>query len=104
MGSVVRFFLAAFCFVFLFPESSLAHQSGCHSWHSCPPDETPYTCGDRGHCKYCPDNKFCKSRKLRATPLVEENSEDLSLKKTVTPMEAAQPEMFDIPPKGEIRK
>lgn len=33
--------------------TQLAHQSGCHRWHSCPSDSGSYTCGDKGYpCKY----------------------------------------------------
>lgn len=31
-----------------------AHQSGCHTWHSCPSDTGAYVCGDLGHYSECP--------------------------------------------------
>jgi hypothetical protein len=31
----------------------LAHQSGCHRWHSCPSDTGSYICGDLGYDNYC---------------------------------------------------
>jgi endonuclease YncB( thermonuclease family) len=31
-----------------------AHQSGCHTWHSCPSDTGSYVCGDLGYDTYCP--------------------------------------------------
>jgi hypothetical protein len=35
------------------PSHIIAHQSGCHRWHSCPSDSGSYTCGDLGYpCKY----------------------------------------------------
>ncbi len=36
-----------------------AHQSGCHSRHSCPSDRGTYVCGDLGDCSRCPDNVYC---------------------------------------------
>ena len=40
---------------------SFAHQDGCHSNHSCPSDSGSYTCGDKGYCSQCNDNKYCKT-------------------------------------------
>lgn len=31
----------------------LAHQSGCHRWHSCPSDHGTYICGDLGYSSEC---------------------------------------------------
>ena len=42
-----------------------AHRSGCHRWHSCPPDRGTYICGDTGHCSQCPDNQFCEGGRPR---------------------------------------
>lgn len=36
-----------------------AHRSGCHRWHSWPPDTGSYVCGDLGYCSQCPDNQYC---------------------------------------------
>jgi hypothetical protein len=44
---------------------TLAHRSGCHRWHSCPPDLGTYVCGDTGHCSQCADNEYCKLSKPR---------------------------------------
>jgi len=33
--------------------SALAHQDGCHSWHSCPSDTGSYECGDWGYTSGC---------------------------------------------------
>jgi hypothetical protein len=35
------------------PTESLAHRDGCHRWHSCPPDDGSYVCGDLGHDDEC---------------------------------------------------
>lgn len=35
-----------------------AHQSGCHSWHSCPSDSGSYTCGDTGYTSGCGDYTY----------------------------------------------
>jgi hypothetical protein len=47
-------------------QQSFAHQSGCHSWHSCPSDSGSYTCGDKGYCSQCPDNQYCKAGNPRS--------------------------------------
>jgi hypothetical protein len=44
---------------------ALAHQSGCHRWHSCPSDRGTYACGDLGYCSQCPDNQYCVNQKPR---------------------------------------
>ena len=45
--------LALLVLPFLFPDQLLAHQSGCHRWHSCPSDTGSYVCGDLGYpCQY----------------------------------------------------
>src|SRR5215217_2544675 len=33
---------------------ALAHQDGCHRWHSCPSDTGSYVCGDLGYRDQCP--------------------------------------------------
>ena len=43
------------------PAGVLAHQSGCHRWHSCPSDSGSYICGDTGYCSGCPNNYYCQS-------------------------------------------
>ncbi len=48
-----------------FAQSANAHRSGCHRWHSCPSDRGTYTCGDTGHCNYCPNNDYCKNGEPR---------------------------------------
>ena len=54
--------------------AAFAHQSGCHRWHSCPSDSGSYTCGDKGHCNFCPDNQFCEGGSPRKqTPGATEN-------------------------------
>lgn len=45
--------LAVLSFLTLKPTPLLAHQSGCHRWHSCPSDSGIYTCGDTGYSNYC---------------------------------------------------
>ena len=35
------------------PIAAVAHQSGCHSHHSCPSDRGTYTCGDTGNYSQC---------------------------------------------------
>lgn len=42
--------------VLLNPASALAHQSGCHRWHSCPSDSGSYICGDTGYTSGCDDS------------------------------------------------
>lgn len=44
-----------------------AHRSGCHSKHSCPSDSGSYTCGDKGYCSQCPDNRYCQDRRPRVS-------------------------------------
>jgi endonuclease YncB( thermonuclease family) len=44
-----------------------SHRSGCHRWHSCPPDTGSYVCGDLGYCSQCPDNQYCQGGKPRTT-------------------------------------
>jgi hypothetical protein len=66
MTSRAAIFLAilfAISFVLSTAQESVAHRSGCHSWHSCRSDHGTYTCGDTGHCSQCPDNKYCLSQK-----------------------------------------
>jgi micrococcal nuclease len=46
---------------------SHAHQDSCHRRHSCPPDPSPYICGDKGRCDQCPDNEFCLRGKPRTS-------------------------------------
>lgn len=57
------------CLILVFPggvvPDALAHQSGCHRWHSCPSDRGTYTCGDLGRCSQCPDNQFCLAGRPR---------------------------------------
>ena len=37
----------------MIPGLALAHQDGCHRWHSCPSDTGSYVCGDLGYaCQY----------------------------------------------------
>jgi hypothetical protein len=38
----------------LIPNSTDAHRSGCHRWHSCPSDSGSYDCGDLGYTSGCP--------------------------------------------------
>lgn len=38
--------------------SVFAHQSGCHSWHSCPSDTGSYVCGDLGPDTYCGGEEY----------------------------------------------
>lgn len=40
--------------LFLVPQTSYEHRSGCHAAHSCPSDTGSYTCGDKGIDTYCP--------------------------------------------------
>ncbi len=35
--------------IFLFPSTTLAHRSGCHTLHTCPSDSNTYECGDLGY-------------------------------------------------------
>jgi hypothetical protein len=39
--------------IMLFSSTALAHQSGCHRWHSCPSDTGSYVCGDLGYYSEC---------------------------------------------------
>ncbi len=57
--AVGRVFLLATLLTLLPTISTLAHQSGCHRWHSCPSDRGTYICGDLGYCSGCPDNQYC---------------------------------------------
>lgn len=41
-----------------FPSNLLAHQNGCHRWHSCPSDTESYICGDLGYDTYCGDTAY----------------------------------------------
>ncbi len=43
----------------------LAHPDGCHRWHSCPPDDGSYVCGDLGHCSECANNQYCLAGRPR---------------------------------------
>ena len=54
------------------PDAGQAHRSGCHRWHSCPSDRGTYTCGDTGHCNYCPDNQYCQAGRPRAVSAPQE--------------------------------
>lgn len=45
--------IAVFGLTLAFPVSVLAHQSGCHRWHSCPSDSDSYSCGDLGYDSEC---------------------------------------------------
>lgn len=56
------FILGILLIILILPVVS-AHQSGCHRWHSCPPDTGSYICGDLGYCSQCPDNEYCKDGK-----------------------------------------
>lgn len=58
-GKIAQAFFIVCCIIFY---SSLAgaHRSGCHRWHSCPPDRGNYVCGDLGYCSKCPDNQLCQ--------------------------------------------
>ena len=50
------FVLIGFSVLVIFlPQTSYAHQDGCHRWHSCPSDSGSYICGDLGYDDYCPD-------------------------------------------------
>jgi endonuclease YncB( thermonuclease family) len=61
---------------------SFAHQSGCHSWHSCPSDTGSYTCGDKGYCSQCPDNNYCKAGKpISYSQTKQQKTEPIILKK-----------------------
>jgi len=53
-------------FCLLLTQAATAHRSGCHRWHSCPSDRGTYTCGDTGHCNYCPNNYYCKDGRPKA--------------------------------------
>lgn len=53
-------------FVLFLSFSADAHLSGCHRWHSCPSDRGTYTCGDKGSCSACPDNRFCLAGQPRS--------------------------------------
>ena len=46
--------------------TAYANRSGCHRWHSCPPDRGTYTCGDLGYCSQCPDNQYCIAGRPRS--------------------------------------
>ena len=63
--AVGRVFLLAALLALLPTISTLAHQSGCHRWHSCPSDRGTYVCGDLGYCSGCPDNEYCLNRQPR---------------------------------------
>ncbi len=63
--AVGRVFLLATLLALLPAISTLAHQSGCHRWHSCPSDRGTYVCGDLGYCSGCPDNQYCLNRNPR---------------------------------------
>jgi hypothetical protein len=39
--------------VALLASPAVAHQSGCHRWHSCPSDTGSYVCGDLGYDSQC---------------------------------------------------
>lgn len=54
IGSSLLFLLALLSVISVFQsQKTLAHQSGCHRWHSCPSDSGSYTCGDTGYSNYC---------------------------------------------------
>jgi DNA repair ATPase RecN len=57
-------FLALFCAGSI---PSFAHSNGCHGWHSCPPDDGSYVCGDTGHFNYCQKVEL-KTTEPAATP------------------------------------
>ena len=61
-----RVFLLAALLALLPTISTLAHQSGCHRWHSCPSDRGTYVCGDLEYCSGCPDNQYCLNREPRS--------------------------------------
>src|SRR5579863_248547 len=46
-------------------EPAEAHRNKCHRLHSCVSHKKLYRCGDLGFCRYCPNNRYCKNRKLR---------------------------------------
>ena len=56
---LLAFLVSLFLLVTLGPV--LAHQSGCHRWHSCPSDHATYICGDIGYCSQCGNNYYCKA-------------------------------------------
>ena len=54
MKFIVFFLIAILIVVPAITDSSFAHRSGCHRWHSCPSDTGSYECGDLGYDTYCP--------------------------------------------------
>lgn len=70
--AIVVVFGGLVALILFHPNGVLAHQSGCHRWHSCPSDpksKKPYICGDTGYCSQCPNNKFCKNKKYIGPPI-----------------------------------
>lgn len=55
--------------VFAMPNIVVAHQSGCHRWHSCPSDSGSYICGDLGYYSECPGGYPAP----KPTPLITSN-------------------------------
>ncbi len=49
-----KIILSLIILAFTIPSVSFAHRSGCHRWHSCPPDSGSYVCGDLGYTSGCP--------------------------------------------------
>ena len=65
MYKILAIVLALALFALALPDDAFAHKSGCHRWHSCPSDTGSYTCGDKGYCSQCQDNKYCKAGKTK---------------------------------------
>lgn len=53
MKTIINTLLASALATLAFPAYVIAHQSGCHRWHSCPSDTGSYVCGDLGYDTYC---------------------------------------------------
>ena len=57
--------------IFLSVNAALAHQSGCHRWHSCLSDTGSYVCGDLGYSTYC-------GTSLQTAPQIKPVSPDIT--------------------------
>ncbi len=75
MRKLALFFITL-AFFTLSPLLSDAHRSGCHRWHSCPSDTEKYTCGDKGYCSACPDNRYCEAGKPKVSTDVPEDKKE----------------------------
>jgi hypothetical protein len=53
MKYIINLIIAVTLIFSLFSIKALAHQNGCHRWHSCESDTGNYVCGDLGYDTYC---------------------------------------------------